>query len=113
MDRAPPPAKTPMCFARSMSVRCFRFPSRRLQRSRAAPCPGCCLQRRHAAPRAAAVSETRRVLRRGLVREIVERRDAVGLGPDADRAWARDVAVVQLDVGLAVQENADPGALEL
>ena len=28
------PAKTPMCFARSMSARYFHFPSRRLRRSR-------------------------------------------------------------------------------
>src|SRR5207237_1201669 len=39
--------------------------------------------------------------------EIVERGDAVGLGPHADRAAAGDVVVVHLDIGLAVEGHLD------
>jgi len=41
MDRATPPAKTLMCFARSMSAPCFRFLSKRRQKSRDLYWPGC------------------------------------------------------------------------
>src|SRR6266851_6372755 len=50
---------------------------------------------------------------RRLISEIVERRHAVGFRPHADRTWTRDVAVVQLDIGFAIEQDADPGALEL
>src|SRR5258706_3596792 len=49
----------------------------------------------------------------GSVTEIVERRDAVRLRPDADRAGARNVIVRLLDVGLAVEQHLDSLAGEL
>ena len=57
-------------------------------------------------------SRIRHVLRRGLVSEIIERRDAVGLGPDADRARAGDAAVVEFDMDLTIEQNADSRAFE-
>src|SRR5688500_3636947 len=39
--------------------------------------------------------------------EVVERGHAVGLGPKPDRARSLDVLVLNVDVGLAVQRNAD------
>src|SRR5258708_8178904 len=50
--------------------------------------------------------------RRRAVAEVVEQRDAVGLGPHADRPGARDVIVVELDVWLAVEDHADARAGE-
>src|SRR5688572_17400332 len=50
---------------------------------------------------------------RGTVAEVVERRNAVGLGPQADRARTLDPLVVELDVGLAVQRYPDARAGEL
>src|SRR4051794_14890248 len=47
------------------------------------------------------------------VTEVVERRDAVRLGPQADRATARDVRVLDLDVRLAVERDLDALAREL
>ena len=47
------------------------------------------------------------------VRERVERRDAVGLGPDAHRTRAGNVRVVELDVRLAVERHLDAGAREV
>src|SRR6266581_4063587 len=41
------------------------------------------------------------------VAEVVEQRHAVRLGPDAHRARAGDMAVVHLDIGLAVEHHAD------
>src|SRR5215471_10085252 len=49
---------------------------------------------------------------RRAVGEIVKRGDAVGFRPYTDCAGARDVGVVLLDVGLAVEDDADPRPLE-
>src|SRR5467141_4229430 len=47
------------------------------------------------------------------VAEVIKQRHAVRLGPHAHCARAGDVVVVHLDVGLAVEDNADPLAREL
>src|SRR5262245_47233319 len=47
------------------------------------------------------------------VHEIVERRDAVGLGPEAGRAGSRDAPVLEIDVKLAVQQHVDALSGEL
>src|SRR5437588_2405463 len=47
------------------------------------------------------------------VAEVVEGGDAVGFGPHADGARAGNVVVVELDVGLAVQRDANAPAGEL
>src|SRR5689334_290634 len=46
------------------------------------------------------------------VGEVVEERHAVGLGPHADRARPRDMVVLELDAGRAVEGNADARAGE-
>ena len=62
----------------------------------------------------AATQSTRRttggIIAAWAVAEVVERRDAVGLGPHADRARAGNVGVVELDVRLAVERDADARA---
>src|SRR5258708_5257309 len=45
--------------------------------------------------------------------EVIKQRHAVRLGPYAHGAGAGDVVVVHLDVGLAVEDYADPLAREL
>src|SRR5882762_11450399 len=47
------------------------------------------------------------------VAEVIKQRHAVRLGPHAHCARAGDVVVVHFDVGLAVEDNADPLAREL
>src|SRR5262245_45160576 len=51
--------------------------------------------------------------RHGAVVEVVEGRDAVGLGPHTDCAATGDVRVIQLDVALVVQRHRDVRAREL
>src|SRR5712691_11613143 len=47
------------------------------------------------------------------VAEVIKQRHAVRLGPHAHGAGAGDVVVVHLDVGLAVEDYADPLPREL
>src|SRR5258708_12330783 len=47
------------------------------------------------------------------VAEVIKQRHAVRLGPYAHGAGAGDVVVVHLDVGLVVEDYADPLAREL